>query len=69
MTIQGTTVYFADDTGLVLKAPLMTGAMTTKLARGQKDMTTLAGVSSIAASDTMVYWASPTCEILSVPAQ
>jgi hypothetical protein len=68
LTIHGTTAYFADDTGMVLKAPLMTNSMTTKLARGQLDMTTHAGVSSIAASDTMVYWANPACEIMSLPA-
>jgi hypothetical protein len=63
------TAYFADNTGLVLKAPLTSDAATTKLARGQADATAMppTGVTSLAADATTLYWANPACEILSLP--
>jgi hypothetical protein len=69
LTIEGDTVYFADNTGLVVKAPLGDEVTVTKLARGQVDAaaTPPAGVSSVVANATDVYWANPACEILSLP--
>jgi hypothetical protein len=65
-TISNDTVYFADDAGVISKAPLMTNATATKLARAQADTSSspAKGVSSMVASGTTLYWASPACEIL-----
>jgi hypothetical protein len=61
MTIAGTQVYFADDTGYIYSAPLMVSAEVATLARGQMNPT------SMVADDAKLYWANTDCSIMSVP--
>ncbi len=54
------TVFFADDSGLIAKAPLMASAAVTELARAQPGTTSVVGDASHA------YWATGDCAIKSV---
>ena len=60
-TVGGGKVYFADDSGFVYQAPLMTNAPVTTMARGQTKPT------SLVADDANLYWATEDCAIASMP--
>ena len=60
-SISNSTVYFADDLGLIYKAALAPNSVSTQLSRKQM------GVTSIIADANNAYWATGDCAIMTLP--